>query len=138
MAKEPFDQDLDALLQDLHHMLGDAPPAPPADGLEDLDLSHLDLETPTAPLAASDVEIDYARFYDEPMPEPDPEPEPPPKPSKPEKPKYWTQTQRLPKHVAKLAQNQEQAYADWLYEQGHREETPDTHHRSLRHWPEDQ
>ena len=55
MAKEPFDQDLDALLQDLHHMLGDAPPAPPEDGLEDLDLSHLDLETPTAPLAASDV-----------------------------------------------------------------------------------
>ena len=138
MAKEPFDQDLDALLQDLHHMLGDAPPAPPEDGLEDLDLSHLDLETPTAPIAASDVEIDYARFYDEPMPEPDPEPEPPPKPSKPEKPKYWTQTQRLPKHVAKLAQNQEQAYADWLYEQGHREETPDAHHRSLRHWPEDQ
>ena len=40
--------------------------------------------------------------------------------------------------MAKLAQNQEQAYADWLYEQGHREETPDTHHRSLRHWPEDQ
>ena len=73
MAKEPFDQDLDALLQDLHHMLGDAPPAPPEDGLEDLDLSHLDLETPTAPIAASDVEIDYARFYDEPMPEPDPE-----------------------------------------------------------------
>lgn len=138
MAKEPFDQDLDALLQDLHHMLGDAPPAPPEDGLEDLDLSHLDLETPTAPIAASDVEIDYARFYDEPMPEPDPEPEPPPKPSKPEKPKYWTQTQRLPKHVAKLAQNQEQAYADWLYEQGHRDEKPDTHHRSLRHWPEDQ
>ena len=138
MAKEPFDQDLDALLQDLHHMLGDAPPAPPADDLDDLDLSHLDLETPTAPLAASDVEIDYARFYDEPMPEPDPEPEPPPKPSKPEKPKYWTQTQRLPKHVAKLAQNQEQAYADWLYEQGHREEKPDTHHRSLRRWPEDQ
>ena len=138
MAKEPFDQDLDALLQDLHHMLGDAPPAPPEDGLDDLDLSHLDLETPTAPLAASDVEIDYARFYDEPMPEPDPEPEPPPKPNQPEKPKYWTQTQRLPKHVAKLAQNQEQAYADWLYEQGHREETPDTHHRSLRHWPEDQ
>ena len=30
MAKEPFDQDLDALPQDLHHMLGDAPPAPPA------------------------------------------------------------------------------------------------------------
>lgn len=140
MAKEPFDQDLDALLQDLHHMLGDAPPAPPEDDLDDLDLSHLDLETPTAPLAASDVEIDYARFYDEPMPEPDPEPEPPPKPSKPEKPKYWTQTQRLPKHVAKLAQNQEQAYADWLYEQGHREEKPptDTHHRSLRRWPEEQ
>lgn len=140
MAKEPFDQDLDALLQDLHHMLGDAPPAPPEDDLDDLDLSHLDLETPTAPLAASDVEIDYARFYDEPMPEPDPEPEPPPKPSKPEKPKYWKQTQRLPKHVAKLAQNQEQAYADWLYEQGHREEKPptDTHHRSLRRWPEEQ
>lgn len=140
MAKEPFDQDLDALLQDLHHMLDEAPPAPPEDDLDDLDLSHLDLETPTAPLAASDVEIDYARFYDEPMPEPDPEPEPPPKPNQPEKPKYWTQTQRLPKHVAKLAQNQEQAYADWLYEQGKREETPptDTHHRSLRHWPGDQ
>ena len=140
MAKEPFDQDLDALLQDLHHMLDDAPPEAPSDDLTDLDLTHLEVETPAAPMAASDVEIDYARFYDEPMPEPDPEPAPPPPPSKPEKPKYWTQTQRLPKHVAKLAQNQEQAYADWLYEQGKREETPpaDTYHRSLRHWPEDQ
>lgn len=139
MAKEPFDQDLDALLQDLHHMLDDAPPEAPSDDLTDLDLTHLEVETPAAPMAASDVEIDYARFYDEPMPEPDPEPAPPP-PKQPEKPKYWTQTQRLPKHVAKLAQNQEQAYADWLYEQGKHAETPppDTHHRSLRHWPEDQ
>ena len=32
-------------------------------------------------------------------------------------PAYWTQQQRVPKHVAKLQKNQAQAYADWLYEQ---------------------
>ena len=30
----------------------------------------------------------------------------------------WAETQRLPRHVAKLQRNQEQAYADWLYAQG--------------------
>ena len=137
MAKEPFDYELDALLQDLHQMLDDeVPPAAP----EDPALSGLDLEAlpEDGPVTAADVEIDYARFYDEPIPDPEPAPEPPPQ-LQPEKPKYWTQTQRLPKHVAKLAQNQEKAYADWLYEQDQRPAAPQqTHHRSLRHWPEEQ
>jgi len=42
----------------------------------------------------------------------------------PRKPAYWTQQQRLPRHVAKLQNNQAQAYADWLYEQGRSDPPP--------------
>lgn len=37
---------------------------------------------------------------------------------------YWTQTQKLPRYVAKHQKNQEQAYADWLYAQESHEATP--------------
>lgn len=145
MAKEPFDPELDDLLREMHSLLDEeTPEVDPADVAADLESLELDLH-PAHQVTADDVEIDYARFYDEPMPElddlePPPAPTPPPQEKPVDKPKYWTQTQRLPKHVAKLAQNQEQAYADWLYEQDHRTDAPpkDTHYRSLRHWPEDQ
>ena len=144
MPKEPFDPELDDLLREMHSLLDEeTPEVDPADVATDLENMELELEK-SHQVTAADVEIDYARFYDEPIPVLD-EPEPPapaptPQEASVEQPKYWTQTQRLPKHVAKLAQNQEQAYADWLYEQDHRADLPpkDTHHRSLRRWPEDQ
>ncbi len=50
--------------------------------------------------------------------------------------KSWTQTQRLPKHVAKLQNNQEKAYAEWLYAQEeHSQEAPQT---SKGHWSQKQ
>lgn len=145
MAKEPFDPELDDLLREMHSLLDEeTPEVDPADVAAELQDMELDLHQSNQ-VTAADVEIDYSRFYDEPMPElddlePTPAPTPPSQEKPVEKPKYWTQTQRLPKHVAKLQQNQEQAYADWLYEQDHRDTTPpkETHHRSLRHWPEDQ
>ena len=143
MAKEPFDPELDDLLREMHSLLEDDTPAPdPADLAMDVADVALDLQG-SSRVTADDVQIDYARFYEEPIPDlPELEPveTPPPPPKAPEKPKYWTQTQRLPKHVAKLQQNQEQAYADWLYEQDRRDAEPprESHHRSLRHWPEDQ
>ena len=142
MAKEPFDPELDDLLREMHSLLEEDTPAPdPTELAMDVEDVALDLQG-SGRVTADDVEIDYARFYDEPIPDlPELEtPETPPPPKTPEKPKYWTQTQRLPKHVAKLQQNQEQAYADWLYEQDRRDTEPprESHHRSLRHWPEDQ
>ena len=109
---------------EMHSLLDEeTPEVDPADVATDLENMELELEK-SHQVTAADVEIDYARFYDEPIPVLD-EPEPPapaptPQEASVEQPKYWTQTQRLPKHVAKLAQNQEQAYADWLYEQDHR------------------
>lgn len=107
---KPADREpsLDDLLADIHDLIDDE-------------------QTPEAsrPLTAEDITIDfddlsYGAYT--------PEPEPAPKPKA-----YWTQTQKLPKHVAKLQQNQEQAYAEWLYAQDHRT-APETHH--TRHVPE--
>ena len=36
----------------------------------------------------------------------------------------WTERQKVPRHVAKLQQNQEKAYADWLFEQDQRGPQP--------------
>ncbi len=94
---DPYDPELDDLLADVHRLLE---------------------EEPAEPLTAEDVQIDYRQFYDTPLsPVPDEtmiyRPQPPKTRSQ-----FWTETQRLPRHVAKLQKNQEQAYADWLYEQG--------------------
>lgn len=74
--------------------------------------------------AQADVppEPDSFDYFDEPEPPaaPVPEPQPPVR----NQPVRWTDRQRVPKHVAKLQQNQEQAYADWLYEQDRRGAEP--------------
>lgn len=111
MAMDHFDPELDALLADVHRLLDD---------------------DQTAPMTADDVKIDYDQLYEDSIPAP-PKASGPSRPSAPvsdetmiyrpqeqARPKSWTETQKLPKHVAKLQQNQEQAYADWLYEQGRR------------------
>lgn len=105
------DRNLDHLLADVHRLLGE---------LDDPEFLAKD----DSAMTAEDIEIDYDQFYEE-MP---PEPEPAPAPVSDETMVFrpadrqtsWTQTQRLPRHVAKLQQNQEQAYADWLFEQGQR------------------
>lgn len=95
MANTNSDRELDDLLADIHKILDDGAPAaqPDENQLADLDL---------------DFGVDY---------EP-PEPTPAPVQPTPEKPAFWTQQQKVPKHVAKLQQDQARAYADWLYEQG--------------------
>ena len=109
MPKEPFDPELDDLLREMHSLLDqETPEVDPADVATDLENMELELEK-SHQVTAADVEIDYARFYDEPIPVLD-EPEPPapaptPQEASVEQPKF------PPK---------------------------DTHHRSLRRWPEDQ
>lgn len=98
MAKDQYDPELDDLLADVHRLLE---------------------EDQAAPMTAEDIKIDYDRFYEDPIP-PMPEETPAAPPKAQPRPRSWTETQRLPKHVAKLQQNQEQAYAEWLYEQGRR------------------
>lgn len=94
LDQNPFDSELDALLDDLHRLLDD------------------DAQADVPP------EPDSFDYFDEPEPPaaPAPEPQPPVR----NQPVRWTDRQRVPKHVAKLQQNQEQAYADWLYEQDRR------------------
>ena len=105
MNTEPFEQDVDSLLADLHRMIDEAP-----------------ADAPTDPLTVEDLDLDFVNFHTTSEPDPGPDilpmsrPVPKPQPPKPQ-PAYWTQTQKLPRHVAKLQKNQEKAYADWLYEQ---------------------
>ncbi len=99
MAMDQYDPELDDLLADVHRLLED---------------------DPADPMTAEDVKIDYDRFYEDPIPSAPPVAEAPAEagPAENPRPRSWTENQRLPKHVAKLQQNQEQAYAEWLYEQG--------------------
>ena len=95
MKPDDREPSLDDLLADIHELIDEDQPQ----------------EAPR-PLTADDITID---FDDLSLPEPEPVPEP-----EPRRRGYWTETQKLPKHVAKLQQNQEQAYAEWLYAQDHR------------------
>ena len=123
MDEKRYDSELDDLLSDIHRLIDsdDLPedlPEEPEALPEDLDLSGLLDELPEPePVPEPSPE---------PLPEPLPEPQPQPGPARDPvledlKPQSWTQKQRVPRHVAKLQKNQEQAYADWLYEQDHRE-----------------
>ena len=118
MKQEHFDPELDDLLKDLHQLLDDDTP------LEELPKDEYDLDD---------------LFGDEPLPEVRPD-EPLVLPGflteeektavVGEKPRRreiaedqkvrFAERQRVPRHVAKLQKHQEQAYADWLYEQDHR------------------
>ncbi len=53
-----------------------------------------------------------------------PVPEAEPAPEEHFQQQRWTDRQKVPKHVAKLQQNQEEAYAQWLKEQEEKGETP--------------
>lgn len=62
-----------------------------------------------------DLLEDLHQLLDEPE-----EPQPVPEETQPatEEKRSWTETQKLPRHVAKLQQHQDEAYAKWLEEQG--------------------
>ena len=67
MSPDEFEQGVDDLLADIHRMIDDDP-AP----------------METDPLTAEDIDIDFTRFYDAPLPGPDILPMEPPKPAQPQ------------------------------------------------------
>ena len=97
MPLDPFEQDVDDLLADLHRIIDDGP-----------------TDSDEEPLYTGDLDIDLGPLLEERLPDTGPDLPPPPRPRQPA---HWTQTQKLPKHVAKLQKNQEQAYSEWLYAQ---------------------
>ncbi len=103
MPIDTYELDVDDLLADIHQMIDDKPPAEDGD-----------------PLPSDPIDLDLYEFYPEPPSDPGPDllpPKPAPKPKVQWDTGSWTQTQRLPRHVAKLQKNQAQAYAEWLYAQ---------------------
>ena len=102
MPLEPFEQDVDDLLADLHRIIDDEQP----DSGETL--------------YTGDLDIDLGPLLDARVPDigPDLLPSAPPQ-TQPgsNQPAHWSQTQKLPRHVAKLQRNQAQAYSEWLYAQ---------------------
>lgn len=98
MGDENLKQNIDDLLQDLHMLLDEEQELPKVTG-----------EQPEQPTEEPQLPEDLW----------EPEEVLPEEPPVQEKPKSWTQTQKLPKHVAKLQNNQEEAYAQWLDEQEH-------------------
>ena len=105
MEHERYDPELDDLLDDIHRLIDEdaAPEELPVPEQDEFDFSDL--------------------FADEVFAEPEPQPEPVPA-TEPEQQARWTDKQKVPKHVAKLQQNQDQAYADWLYAQEHPQAAP--------------
>ena len=99
MEPERNSQSIDELLADLHQLLDDQPSESAVSHIDDLLYDDRQVNRPTQ----------------EPAPQSRPEPAPT---------RSWAETQKLPKHVAKLQRNQEQAYADWLYEQGRQDIPP--------------
>ncbi len=96
MDLDQLEQELDDLLDDIHKIIDE----------EKVPDSEIDLPD-LSPYLGEDMQEQEAVC----------EPAPTEKPH----PTYWTQTQKLPKHVAMLQNNQEAAYAQWLYEQGQEE-----------------
>ena len=110
MDNETFNPDLDDLLSDIHRLIDED--AAPEEAV---------------PEAVTD-DYDFSGLFDD-LPDPEPVPQPAAQPAPAvtavqTQPPRWTDKQKVPKHVAKLQKNQEQAYADWLYEQDHRGPEP--------------
>lgn len=131
--------ELDAFLTDLHRLLDDMDeeelkkdrPEPPAsdeipEEAEEEAGDAIDTQTLLARAAASTQEPEEdgqqaAGTEQAPQPEEPAAQELPPEPAKAptafDELVSWTQKQRVPRHVAKLQKNQEQAYAEWLNQQ---------------------
>lgn len=118
MGMDELNQEIDNLIDDIHNLIDDEETA--AEELPDL-TDFLGEEFEGEPVLPEEELPDLTPYLGEEFAEEEPVPE-----QVQEVPhSHWTKTQKLPKHVAKLQQNQEQAYAEWLYAQDHRE-TPHT------------
>lgn len=89
----------------------------------------IDEELPSAEGPIAQEEPEAVPVQEEPESEPEPapaevEPEAEPAPEEHFQQQRWTDRQKVPKHVAKLQQNQEEAYAQWLKEQEEKGEEP--------------
>ena len=103
MHIEDLEQELDDLLDDIHKMIDE-------DGEGELP----DGEMPELP--------DLSAYLGEEFAEPSENTETPAaEPEQKAKAKHWTQNQKLPRHIAKLQMDEQQAYAEWLYAQGQKE-----------------
>ena len=131
MSQETFHSDeLDKLLDDIHNLLDDEPVTMPSleETAEPTELPPEE-ELPEEP--AEKLPEEQPEPEDVPVPEVEfeasPEDEEPAEQEEASSEKFhtqrWTDRQKLPKHVAKLQQNQEEAYAQWLAE--HPEDSPE-------------
>ena len=109
MRMDDLNQEVDDLLEDLHKIIDEKDGAEPAE--EELpDLTPYlgeDFDEEAAALKVEDMP-DLTPYLGEAFEEKQPEPVAEPQPKS-----HWTQTQKLPRHVAELQQNQAQAYAEW-------------------------
>lgn len=110
--------DVDDLISDIHQLIDEQEPAQTPDAPETAPAEPAAEEAPAPGPAAEPVPEPEA----EPEPETEPEAEPAPEP--PFQQQRWTERQKVPKHVARRLQNQEEAYAQWLKEQEEKGEEP--------------
>ncbi len=114
MGMDELNQEIDNLIDDIHNLIDDEETA--AEELPDL-TDFLGEEFEGEPALPEEELPDLTPYLGEDFVEEAPAPVE----VQQESHSHWTKTQKLPKHVAKLQQNQEQAYAEWLYAQDHRE-----------------
>jgi len=114
MDHEKIPQALDDLISDIHQLIDEEQAAPEAEEPSAEFVLPEELE-PQEP-AQEEAEVP------EEAPAPEPEPEPETEPGFHQQ--RWTDRQRVPKHVAKLQHNQEEAYARWLQEQEGKDPEP--------------
>ena len=106
MNHEIIPQALDELISDIHELIDEKQPEPETEEEDFVLPDYLEEELPQSVPEESALEA----------PEEEPQQE--------EQPQRWTDRQKVPKHVARLQQNQQQAYAQWLKEQEEKGDVP--------------
>ena len=101
-------EELDDLISDIHGLIDEKEPAQEEESPADLVLPEfLEEAMPEGTaaeeeIASTEVPAEEENFHNQ----------------------RWTERQKVPKHVAKLQQNQEEAYAKWLQEQAEKAPEP--------------
>ena len=112
MGMDEMNQEIDHLIDDIHHLIDDDTKEPAAEeDLPDLTL-YLGEDFEGEPVLPGEELPDLTPYLGEEFTE-----EPAVQEEKKPEHTHWTKNQKLPKHVAKLQQNQQEAYAQWLKEQ---------------------
>lgn len=118
MGMDEMNQEIDHLIDDIHHLIDDDTKEPAAEEeLPDLTL-YLGEDFEGEPVLPGEELPDLTPYLGEEFTE-----EPAVQEEKKPEHTHWTKNQKLPKHVAKLQQNQDEAYAQWVYEQDHKAPT---------------